>query len=207
MRTNVREQSSRSWARGFALPLACLFLGAALASSRPQASAHETAQPQAGPPASATPMAGGELEALREDVARLKRLTPSQSHAMQDVAYHYTNLWFAGQNGNWPLATFYLDETRSHLRWAVRIIPKRKVSTGEVDLDGIREAFDGSYLADVQKAIEAKSVARFAQAYKFSLEGCYACHKASEKPYLRPQVPTHPEAQIVNFDPNAKWPQ
>jgi hypothetical protein len=144
---------------------------------------------------------------LREDVARLKRLTPSQSHAMQDVGYHYTNLWFAGQKANWPLATFYLDETRSHLKWAVRIIPRRKVSTGEVELEGIREAFDGAYLADVQKAIEAKSVARFAGAYEHSLEGCYACHKASEKPYLRPQLPTQPEVQIVNFDPNAKWPQ
>jgi hypothetical protein len=103
--------------------------------------------------------------------------------------------------------TFYLDETRSHLKWAVRIIPRRKVSTGEVDLDGIREAFDSAYLADVQKAIEAKSVARFAGAYKLSLDGCYACHKASEKPYLHPQLPTQPEVQIVNFDPNAKWPQ
>jgi hypothetical protein len=182
-------------------------LGAALAGSRPQASASETAAPQAGPAPSATSQGSAELEALREDVARLKRMTPSQSHAMQDVSYHYTNLWFAGQEANWPLATFYLDETRSHLKWAVRIIPKRRVSTGEVDLDGIREAFDGSYLTDVQKAIEAKSVARFAEAYKFSLEGCYACHKASEKPYLRPQIPTQPEVQIVNFDPSAKWPQ
>ena len=29
---------------------------------------------------------------------------------------------------------------------------------------------------------------------------------ASEKPFLRPQVPTQPETQIVNFDPNATWP-
>jgi hypothetical protein len=188
---------SFSWGSGFLLALACLLLGAGLAGSRTQAA----------PTASAATQAGSELESLREEVARLKRLTPSQSHAMQDVGYHYTNLWFAGQKANWPLATFYLDETRSHLKWAVRIIPRRKVSTGEVDLDGIRETFDGAYLADVQKAIEAKSVERFAGAYKHSLEGCYACHKASEKPYLRPQLPTQPEVQIVSFDPNARWPQ
>ena len=188
---------SFSWGSGFLLALVCLLLGAGRAGSRAQAS----------PTASAATQASSELELLREDVARLKRLTPSQSHAMQDVGYHYTNLWFAGQKANWPLATFYLDETRSHLKWAVRIIPRRKVSTGEVELEGIREAFDGAYLADVQKAIEAKSVARFAGAYEHSLEGCYACHKASEKPYLRPQLPTQPEVQIVNFDPNAKWPQ
>ena len=199
--------SSRLSLESFAVPLACAVLGVVLASGRLPASASDTTASQPAPSTSATPQAGAELEALREEVARLKRLTPSQSHAMQDVSYHYTNLWFAGQNANWPLATFYLDETRSHLKWAVRIIPKRKVSTGEVDLDGIRDAFDSSYLADVQKAIEAKSVARFSEAYKFSLEGCYSCHKTSEKPYLRLQVPAQPEVQIVNFDPNAKWPQ
>jgi len=49
------------------------------------------------------------------EVARRRRLVPSQSHAMQDVICHYTNLWFAGQKANWPLAQFYLNETRSHI--------------------------------------------------------------------------------------------
>ncbi len=165
--------------------------------------------PQNPPPAGASPASpsgDSELATLRDEVARLRRLVPSQSHAMQDVSYHYTNLWFAGQKSNWELAQFYLNETRSHISWAVRLIPKRKVSTGEVDLEGIRQAFDSGYLTGVQQAIDAKSAARFADAYKFSLEGCYSCHKASEKPFLRPQVPTQPETQIVNFDPNATWP-
>jgi len=170
-----------------------------------RAQAPTQGQPPAGA-STASAQGESELAALREEVARLRRLVPSQSHAMQDVSYHYTNLWFAGQKANWPLAQFYLNETRSHIGWAVRIIPKRKVSTGEVDLEGIREAFDSGYLANVQQAIEARDAARFAVAYKTSLEGCYACHKASEKPYLRPQVPTLSEAQIVNFDPNATWP-
>ena len=35
---------------------------------------------------------------------------------MMDVDYHFANLWFAGQSKNWPLAQFYLNETRAHLR-------------------------------------------------------------------------------------------
>jgi len=58
----------------------------------------------------------------------------------------------------------------------------------------------------VQQAIDAKGTTRFADAYRFSLEGCYSCHKASEKPFLRPRVPTQSETQIVNFDPSANWP-
>jgi hypothetical protein len=41
-------------------------------------------------------------------------------------AYHFANLWFAGQKANWPLAEFYWSETRYHLRWAMRIVPVRK---------------------------------------------------------------------------------
>jgi Transcriptional regulator PadR-like family len=36
--------------------------------------------------------------------------------------------------------------------------------------------------------------------------GCYACHRASDKPYLRPRIPEAPEARIINFDPAATWP-
>src|SRR6476659_7561947 len=62
-----------------------------------------------------------EIAALRAEVERLKGMMPDQSHAMKDVGYHFANLWFAGKKQNWSLARFYLDETRSHLRWAVRI--------------------------------------------------------------------------------------
>jgi hypothetical protein len=59
---------------------------------------------------------GADVGALKAEIEALKALVPSQSHAMADVDYHFSNLWFAAANGNWPLAQFYLDETRSHLR-------------------------------------------------------------------------------------------
>src|SRR5262245_20114324 len=55
-----------------------------------------------------------ELSALKAEVARLKGVVPDQAHAMSDVGQHFANLWFAGESGNWPLAQFCLDETRSH---------------------------------------------------------------------------------------------
>src|SRR3954447_5182223 len=148
-----------------------------------------------------------ELAALQAEVARLKGMVPDQSHAMKDVGYHFSNLWFAGQKQNWPLAKFYLDETRSHLRWAVRIIPVRKTKAGDLDLKGILDAVDNTLLAQIQTEMDSKNVAGFEKAYRQALEGCYSCHRAAEKPYLRPQVPTQPETSIINFDPEAKWPQ
>jgi len=133
---------------------------------------------------------------------------PDQAHAMADVGYHFANLWFAADKQNWPLANYYLGETRSHLRWAVRIHPVRKTSTGaEVELKGILDAIDNSFLTQVGKSIENKDTAGFKTAYRQTLTGCYACHTACEKPYLRPQVPNAPDVSILNFDPNAAGPQ
>jgi hypothetical protein len=64
-------------------------------------------------------------ENLAARVKAVEDLIPSQSHMMADVGDHFTNLWFAGRAQNWPLADFYLGETKSHLRWAVRRIPIR----------------------------------------------------------------------------------
>ncbi len=138
---------------------------------------------------------------LQTELAAIKGKLPDQSHAMKDVGYHFANLWFAGQKKNWPLARFYLDETRSHLRWAVRIIPVRKVKAGDLELKGILDAVDGTFLSAVQKAIEEQDAAKLANAYSQTLTGCYSCHQAAEKPYLRLQIPDRPEAPIINFDP------
>ncbi len=133
---------------------------------------------------------------------------PDQSHAMVDVGYHFANLWFAADKENWPLAKYYLEETRSHLNWAVRIHPVRTTKAGgEVDLKAILQAIDNSFLSEIDGAITNKDTTKFKTAYRQTLEGCYACHKACEKPFLRPEVPSAPSVTILNFDPNATWPQ
>lgn len=143
-----------------------------------------------------------EVAALKAEVARLKGMVPDQSHAMSDVGFHYTNLWFAGESGNWPLAQFCSDEVRSHLRWAVRIIPKRKDAEGrEIDLGGILGGLETSTLKDLAEAIKAKDQEKFRTAYKAQLEGCMSCHKATNKPYLRLHVPTRADAGILEFQP------
>jgi hypothetical protein len=150
---------------------------------------------------------GSEVTALKAEIQAIKDRLPDQAHAMQDVANQFTNVWFAERKRHWDLTNFYLGETRNHLRWAVRIIPKRKDNAGrEVDLVSILQAMENGPLKQLEGAIKASDHDRFVAAYKFSIETCYACHKASDKPYLRPQIPAGPGTQIINFDPKANWP-
>jgi cytochrome c553 len=146
-------------------------------------------------------------ENLAARVKAVEDMIPSQSHMMADVGDHFANLWFAGRAENWPLAEFYLAETKSHLRWAVRRIPIRKDNQGrDINLGNILEAFENSQLTQLKGAIDGKAKAAFEKVYKESLTMCYSCHKAVNKPYLRPQIPTEPASRIINFDPKADWP-
>ncbi|MEZ5432675.1 MAG: hypothetical protein R3F31_16185 [Verrucomicrobiales bacterium] len=148
------------------------------------------------------PADSADFSALKIEIERLKGLVPDQSHAMKDVAYHFTNLWFAGQQENWPLAEFYLAESRSHLRWAVRIIPIRKTPQGqEFKLADLLEPMEKTVLKDLQGAIASKDIKAFRSQYELTLNSCYACHVTAGKPFLRLQIPLQPEVQIIRFDP------
>jgi len=148
------------------------------------------------------------LTELRADVARLKTNAPSQSHTMSDVGYHWTNLWFAAEKKNWPLAMFYFQESRSHILWTIRLRPVRKGPDGnDVNLMPIFEGIDTSAFKMVADAIQTQNSAAFVAAYRETLQACYGCHKASGLTFLRPEVPTEPAQAIINFDGAASWPQ
>jgi hypothetical protein len=148
-----------------------------------------------------------DVTTLAAEIEAIKGKLPDQAHAMQDVGYHFSNLWFAGEQQNWELANFYWSETRSHLRWAARIIPMRKDNAGkDVDVQDLLAGFENGPLKNLQDAIAAKDKALFEDRYRSALETCYSCHKTADKPFIRPQIPSQPETPIINFSLNAKWP-
>lgn len=148
-----------------------------------------------------------DLSTLRADVERLKTIVPDQAHAMKDVDYHFTNLWFAGKDENWPLADFYWKETLSHMKWAVRIIPMRKDNAGrEIKLEEILQAIEMTPSMQMGNVVKEQNQAKFELTYRSVLEGCYLCHKAADKQYLRLKIPDNPATSIINFDPKATWP-
>ncbi len=68
---------------------------------------------------------------------------------------------------------FYLDETRAHLRWGVRIIPVRRIAGGQIDLRGLLEAVDNTGLTEIGKAIADRNSEGFTGAYRRTLEGYF----------------------------------
>jgi hypothetical protein len=145
-----------------------------------------------------------DLAAMQADIAHLKESMPSQSHTMTDVGFQYANLWFAGKQKNWPLADFYLNEARQHIVWTIRIRPVRKDAAGNpVDLKAIFETISDGPLKKLSASIQAKDEDQFTSSYKLMLNGCYGCHVASGKPFLRPVVPTAPPQTLIGAAPDA----
>jgi len=139
------------------------------------------------------------------DVAYLKSVVPTQSHSMIDAAYHWSNLWFAAEKKNWPLARYFFGEARQSIRWTILLRPVRQLADGKtVDVKGIFTAIDMSAFAAVQLALEDEDHTAFVTSYKSALEGCYSCHAASGLPFLRPVIPTAPPSTVLSFDPQAK---
>ena len=144
--------------------------------------------------------APSDVAALKEEIETLKRLLPDQAHGMADVDYHFSNLWFAAHNANWPLAEFYLGETRSHLNWVVRMRPVRRLAAGgEVDLRPILQGVESSGLSDIRASINKRDLKVFEVAYRGTMMQCYGCHMASEKPYLRPRIPETPATRMIDL--------
>ena len=151
--------------------------------------------PAAGPP---------DLAELKAEIETLKSQLPSQSHSMIDVEYNFANLWFAAKNKNWPLAMFYLNETRSHLNWTVRLRPVRKLANGgDLDLRPILKGVEDGGIANIKAAIDKHDSGGVEAAYKQMLGQCIACHEAAEKPFLRPQVPSAPPSPLIDMKPHS----
>ena len=189
--------ANANWVRS----LQMFFLGAVVGGflvvsfEHPAASAQQS-KPQASP------------DTMETDVAHLKDLVPPHSHPMVEAGMFAANLWFAGEKKNWPLAGYFLNETRNRIRWEVHLNPGPKGADGNpVDMQSIFDGVDNGSITRVRKAIEAKDGNTFANEYKNLLRDCYSCHKAALRPYLRPMVPVSGAQPILNLDPNATWPE
>lgn len=161
------------------------------------AAAMPAAAQQQSPSAAASTV---DVAALQAEVERLRSIVPGQATAMTQVAYNFSNLWFAARAANWPLAQFYLNETRVRLRWAVRITPVRKIGSGELALQPILDGIEKGALAVLDGAVAAKDRGQVETAYRGMLDACHGCHVASEKPYLRLQIPTSPAEPLIRFE-------
>jgi hypothetical protein len=148
-----------------------------------------------------------DLPTSKAEIARLKEII-AESAAMSAVDYHAQNLFFAGKAENWPLADYYWTKTLQHMRLSASLTPVFKDKAGQdVKLNEILQSIESTPSMQVGKAIESKDLKTFLTSYRSLLNGCYACHRAVDKPFLRPRLPAPPANSIITIDPKATEPR
>jgi hypothetical protein len=103
---------------------------------------------------------------------------PSIAEIMTLQQTRHIKLWFAGRAGNWPLADYELDQLKD----------------GFNDVDerlggGTVEQAVGTGIAVVEKAIEGKDRAGFADAFDRLSAGCNSCHRTLDHAFIVIQRP------------------
>jgi hypothetical protein len=104
--------------------------------------------------------------------------SPGLGEIMSATQMRHLKLWYAGQAGNWQLASYEVDELEEGFADAVRFHPEHKQSPRPLT-ELVPEFTDGP-IAALRAAIAKRSLASFVAAYDGLTQGCDGCHVATE---------------------------
>jgi len=110
--------------------------------------------------------------------------------AMFEVNYRYTEMYFAGIEGNWDYALY----TGEKIAWAIQNgferRPKRRANAEEIFF---KEAYP-----QVLEAIRKKDIALFKERVDVLRSACNACHSAEKVPFIQVGTPSIKQAPLVH---------
>jgi hypothetical protein len=122
---------------------------------------------------------------------------PGLGEFMTATQLRHAKLWFAGKQNNWNLAAYEIDEIKEGLEDAARLHPN---FDGVPVAEMIKTIIDPR-IAGLEKAVRAKSSAKFMVAFDELTSGCNSCHAGANKPFIRSQRPTESPLTNQNFAP------
>lgn len=111
---------------------------------------------------------------------------PGLGDLMNALQLRHAKLWFAGQEGNWALAAFELEEIQENLgrvsRW--------HADDPSLPMPALIKAHTqaGSYALD--QSIRRRDPASFDAAFDRFTQGCNDCHRATKHEFLVIRRPT-----------------
>src|SRR6476646_5927691 len=122
---------------------------------------------------------------------------PGLGEFMTATQLRHAKLWFAGRESNWDLAAYEIDEIKEGLEEARRLHP----TFDGIPVAEMMKTIIDPRVAELEKAVSAKSNDRFTVAFDELTSGCNACHAAANKPFILIQRPIEPPLTNQNFTP------
>ena len=122
---------------------------------------------------------------------------PGFSEMMAGLQLRHAKLWFAGQNENWPLAEFEVDEIVEGLNDIVVLRPKYK---GKSIVEGLTSMV-ADPLQQLNTAVTEKDRLQFERAFDSLSQACNACHTQQGIAFIKIQRPTSPPLTNQQYTP------
>jgi hypothetical protein len=102
---------------------------------------------------------------------------PGLGEIMAANQMRHIKLWYAGEAGNWELASYEVDELEEGFADAVRFHPQHEGAPRP--LTQLVPEFTGGPVAALRAAIRDRSEPKFEAAFDALSEGCNGCHRAA----------------------------
>jgi len=98
---------------------------------------------------------------------------PGIGDIMAQQQDRHIKLWFAGRNGNWPLADYEVDKLKDGFEDVNKLIGG----------DTVDKAV-GAAIAALEKAVDAKDRDAFARGFDQLSGGCNSCHRTLDHAFI-----------------------
>ena len=98
-------------------------------------------------------------------------IKPGTASRMIELTVYFNNMWFGAKAGNWDLARFEIYRSEETVKAIGVTRPARTA---------MLQSWSGPNLAALVKAVEAKNLPDFENAYDAAIAGCNGCHTVSE---------------------------
>lgn len=105
---------------------------------------------------------------------------------MLEVDHRYSELYFAGRDGNWEYASHQIEEMEAALEAGIQRRPARAESAAMLD----------PALEAVEEAIEDRDPAAFDETFARLTATCNACHMAEDVAFIHVAVPDQRRSSV-----------
>lgn len=139
--------------------------------------------------ASTTKILQNRIDSLEQKLSN--NYTPGFGEFMSGIQVHHAKLWFAGQNQNWKLANFEINEIQEALSGI------EKYCTDRPEASAITMIYRP--LDSLNKAIQNKNRISFNTNYILLTNTCNSCHKSTNHEFNVITVPNNPPFSNQDF--------
>lgn len=129
--------------------------------------------------------------------ANVEPYQPEIGEIMMFQQLRHGKLWFAGADGNWPLADYEIKELREGFETVAKYYP----TFNNVPLADMINTIRETNFAELDKAVAEHDRGEFVRAFDRLTSACNSCHQANELGFISIQRPTSPPFSNQMFAP------